>query len=512
MSFLKQHIHWRSIFSQVGLLLHVPSAMATFSLGICAIFHEWFALLPLTVTALLGFGVGQLLYRSCKKKEPYHLWDAMIIAALGWIVCSILAAIPIAWIASSLLDSGVQSDVLATFAQPINSVFEAFSGLTSTGLTMMRNQGFFPYTLQWWRSLLEWIGGIGLITFILSLIHLNQDYQLYYAEARTEHLTKNMMKTTQWIWGIYVVYSLLGTALFFLAGMPLWEAINHAMTVIATGGFTVIRTQFRDYNTAIQFIAILIMLIGAISFSIHCYAICNHNWSVIWKNMQLRLLYCLALLGGGLLIVVDISNQSANHWFDAFFEWVSALTTCGFNTVSLNTFSPMAKLLLIIGMTIGGATGSTAGGIKIRRIMYLFSAIFLRLATITKTNEKVITKDVPNEGSPDEEEPPGTALPYGEKSERLFTAEVLFSLWMTTLAFGWLVVLKWTPKGAALDGLFDVASAISNVGLTSGILNPDLPTTGKCLFMFLMWVGRLEIIPALVLLITLPLSITKRRN
>lgn len=509
---LKQTIHWRAIFGQIGLLLNVPAAMSTLSIGIALLFREWFALFPLIACAAVGFGVGQLLYRSCKKKEPNHFWDAMIIAALGWIACSFLAALPIWWIATKYLSLGGHSDVLTVFAHPINALFEAFSGLTSTGLTMMHDRGFFPYTLQWWRSLLEWTGGIGLIVFILSLVHLNQGYQLYYAEARTEHLTKELPKTAQWLLAIYSGYTLIGAILFALAGMPLWEAINHSMTVIATGGFTVIRTHFGSYNMAIKLIALLLMMIGAMSFAIHCYAIRHRHWKIIWKNLQLRLLYSFALIGGILLVLIGLWNKAHNPWTDTFFEWVSALTTCGFTTMPLNSFSPMAKLFLIIGMTIGGATGSTAGGIKIRRVAYLFSAIFLRLLTLTKPKEKVIATDSKSSGSPSEEEPPGTALPRGEKSERLFTAEVLFSLWVATLVLGWAVMLRWTPRGDALNALFDVVSALSNVGLTSGFLSHGLPAAGKCLFMVLMWVGRLEIIPALILLITLPLSLTKKRQ
>jgi len=108
----QQKIHWRAIFAQIGLLLHVPAAMATISLIICAIFGEWYALLPFVVVGVLGFGIGQLLYRCYYHEHEAHLWDAMIIAALSWLICSFLAAIPICWISIERLHAGVQSEVL----------------------------------------------------------------------------------------------------------------------------------------------------------------------------------------------------------------------------------------------------------------------------------------------------------------------------------------------------------------------------------------------------------------
>ena len=108
------------------------------------------------------------------------------------------------------------------------------------------------------------------------------------------------------------------------------------------------------------------------------------------------------------------------------------------------------------------------------------------------------------------DEPPGVVLPSVEKSERLVTAEVLFTLWATTLFLAWFLMLHYVPKGRALDALFEVTSAMSNVGLSSGIVSPELPTFAKAIFMFLMWIGRLEIIPAFVLVLTLPMVFKRK--
>ena len=363
MALLNQKINWQAIFGQIGLLLHVPGVMAFLSIGICFIFAEWFAIIPFAVVGVVGVGLGQLLYRLTLNGKAPHLWDAMIIAALGWILCSVLAALPIYWICQLQLIRGVESEVMQVFAKPINALFESFSGFTSTGLTMMQREGPFPYVLQWWRSLLQWAGGLGLVVFVLALTHLSKKgYQLYYAEAHSEQMSKNITRTAHWIWGIYLCYTILAFFLFLITGMPLWEAINHSMTVISTGGFTVTTSNFQDYDLPIQMAAMYVMMIGAISFAIHFQVIHERNWKVAWKSMQHRLLYIFIIGGGFLFLLLNLWNGSKGHFVHPFFEWTSALTTCGYSTIRLSYFSPMAKLLLIIGMFIGGGERVDSGG------------------------------------------------------------------------------------------------------------------------------------------------------
>ncbi|WP_316358541.1 TrkH family potassium uptake protein [Candidatus Neptunichlamydia sp. REUL1] len=510
MNLIKQKINWLAVIGQLGLLLHVPTGMATTTLIIALIFEEWFALVPFGTVAAFSLALGQLLYRLGKRSKASHLWDAMIIAGLGWLTCSLIAAIPFCWISHLQLQIGVESEVLQVFRNPSNAIFESISGFTSTGLTMMQSAGHLSHVLQWWRSLLEWTGGLGLVVFVLALTHLNKKgFQLYYAEARSEKMTKNIAGTAHWIWGIYSIFTGIAFLLFFIAGMPLWDAVNHAMTVISTGGFTITHTNFQGYDLTIQVIAMFMMLIGAISFAVHFRVIREKEYGILWKSWQHRLLYIFAIGGGLLILLLNWWNGLSKHKVDAFFEWISALTTCGYSSMRLSLMSPMVKLFLIMGMFVGGTTGSTAGGLKIRRLIYLVSGIVLRILAITSKNEKHITGGFKENTSPPNQEPPGIVLPHTQTSERLFTAGILFSLWTSTLFLGWFLILKWVPKGSGLDALFEVTSAMSNVGLSSGIVHPDLPTAGKWIFMALMWMGRLEIIPALILILTLPMIFTR---
>jgi trk system potassium uptake protein TrkH len=510
MELFKQKIRWGAILGQVGLLLHVPAAMAAVSLLIALLFKEYFALTALGVTAASSFIIGQILFWTTKGSKKARLWDAMLIAALGWIMCSFIAAFPIYSIAKTLVNQGETFRLFEIYSVPINALFESFSGFTTTGFTMMQGEGTLPFILQWWRSLLQWIGGLGLVVFILALTHLNKEgYQLYYAEAHSEKMAKNITGTAHWTWGIYLMFTIVGILLFKLAGMPIWEAVNHGMTVIATGGFTLSQSSFQGYSTLIKLIALFMMLMGAISFGIHFRVIRERDFLGIWKHWQLRLLFIFAFGGAALCILLNLWNGLYAYKMDTVFQWFSALTTCGFNTLDLQVLSPMLRLLLIIGMFVGGMTGSTVGGLKIRRVMRIFYGIVLRVFAITKSKEGHITKSFTQSSRNSTSEPPGLELSHSENDERLFTAGVLFTLWTSTLFFAWFLVLKWSPFGDGLDMLFELTSAMSNVGLTSGIVSPELATPAKWVFMGLMWVGRLEIIPALILLLTLPLTLKR---
>ena len=503
-----QKLHLKAILGNLGLFLHVPAIMAGVTILISSFFGEHEAILPLVVTAAVGIGAGQLLYRIFFHHHPSHLWDAMVIAAIGWAACSVIGAIPIYWIAKLEVLKGSASSATIALANPANALFEAISGFTSTGLTMIKEPSELSHTILWWRSFMQWIGGLGLIVFVLSMTELKlQGYQLYYAEAHIERTNINVKKTARAIWALYSIYTLFGILLFIVLRMPIWEALNHGMTFISTGGFTVKDSNFQNYSRAIQSAGLFIMVLGSMGFALQYQALKSRSIKKIFMDWQHRLLFIVLICGALLLWLVDIWDDISLPLPDTIFEWFSALTTCGFSTVNLDGFGGMGKLLLIVAMTLGGCSGSTAGGIKLQRLMYLFAGIVLRVKTITDSKEKAILSEYKNL-----REPSGITLPQREKTEKLYAAGVVFFLWLLTVLIGTILLLKWVPESQTLDALFDVISATSNAGLTSGIIGPNFQLGGKVLFMFLMWIGRLEIISVLILILSLPLFLRNRKK
>ena len=487
-----QKFHLQAILGNIGLLLHVPSVMALVSLLIALIYKEYYALLPLLYTAVLGLIIAQILYRMCYHPQVIRLWDAMITAALGLIICCLLAALPF-WAISSLSDRG------SSLSSPINALFEAVSGFTSTGLTMVERPSLLPHTLQWWRTFLEWVGGIGLVIFIISIVKAQrEEFTLYYAEARRYRFHRNIRETTRLIWTIYSVYTLFAFILLMLSGMGIWDALNHAMTGLATGGFSTSDTNIAGFSMRTQCATLIVMVIGTISFPVHFAILREGHFSALWKNLESRLLLILFAIGA-------LSTALLNYWtvekfrgFDSLFQWVSSLGTCGFSTTHVTSFAPIVRLFFIIGMVIGGPSDATTGGINIRRFRNLMSNLFLPFTILSRKKERKALRQISKEQLKKTESPTDILQPYSEKRRRLHSAAIICILWMFFLTLSWFLLLRWVPPSESLNALFDAASALGNVGLSTGVTTSELFIGGKVVLICLMWLGRLEIVPILL--------------
>ena len=353
-----------------------------------------------------------------------------------------------------------------------------------------------PYSLQWWRTFTEWVGGVGVIVLVLSLLEPSTDsYELYYAEAREKTLALTVQATVRRIWWIYLLYSLAGVIFLRILGMPWWDALNHALTGISTGGFSIRYQSIGAYNSIIQAGVIVIMIAGAVSFTVHDRLIHQRRLSIIWEDSQLRAFWILLTIGTGLLLLINYSLNQSWLWLDSFFQWSSALGTCGFNTTDLQQWSPRAKLLLTLAMIIGGTAGSTVGGLKIYRLVFLWKGCLWRFQQLAlkphqlmrfKLDSRVVTE--------------------AEVNARIKTAAILALMWIALIALGVFILLGFVSSSYSLsDVIFEVASALGSVCLSTGITHPDLAWGGKLTLILLMWMGRLEIIPVL-LLIYLPLQ------
>lgn len=479
-----------SILHDVGLLLHVPGVMALASLPICLWFREYYAIWAFLVTAITSLLIGQLLYRNFRSYEQTYLRHAMIIAALSWGIIPFFGAIPFWIIAYSLANA--QTSTIQDFQDFWNALFEAVSGFTSTGLTMALNPSQLPYSLQWWRSFMEWIGGVGVIVLVLSVSEPSTDaYQLYSAEGRSKRIGATVSATVRRIWWIYLLYSGFSILLFRVTGMPWWDAINHGLTGISTGGFSIRDNSIASYSSIVQLAVIVVMTLGAISFPIHYQFITQKRLSALWQDSQHKALWLLLTLGSVVLIFENYWFFGSYVWLDSLFQWVSALGTCGFETVDLQNWSSSAKLLLSLGMIVGGAAGSTVGGLKLNRLVFFGKAVVWHFQKLALQ---------PNQSMHYQVE--GEIVTEAEASRTIEAATVLLVLWFCAIALGVVILLHVAPY-SLIDVIFEAASALSSVGLSVGITHPDLHWLGKLTLMILMWIGRLEIVPILVLFLSL---------
>lgn len=486
--------NFRIISRDLGLVIQVVGVMALLSLAIPLIFEEYYALMPLLITAGLSFGVGMGIYWAFRGAGETTLKHGLIIASLGWLLVALLGSLPFYLIAMKLSAQVGTPQTVLNFTRPLNAIFESVAGYTGTGLTMTANESELPRVLQWWRSFIEWVGGVGVIVLMLSIISGpgRSAFSLYYSEARSERIHPSVRSTVRTIWWIFILYTICSVILLWIARMPLWDAVNHAMTGISTGGFSVADDSIASYNSPWIELALLpVMAFGAISFAVHYEMLRGRKVRKLWQDAQTGW-FLVMLIFGVLFLAAEnlLKLEPLLAIRSAAFQFISGMTCTGFQTADLHQWSSTAKLLISAGMVLGGAAGSTAGGIKVIRIVILGKGIGWRLKRLISPPDALVRFKLGKTSFSDE-----------EASSRLVDAALITTLWLICLGLGVVVLLHTVPDTFSLsDVIFEVASAQGNVGLSTGVTGPDMSTVAKITLCFNMWIGRLEIIPVMVLL------------
>ncbi|WP_353112211.1 TrkH family potassium uptake protein [Salinisphaera dokdonensis] len=464
----------RPVARGVGLLLHVPALMGVASIPICLVFDEMAGARVLLITIGLSTVIAQVLYWPARRGTQVFRRHAMLIAAISWLLIACLGAVPFA------IGGGIKW---------LDAAFESLSGFTGTGLSVLEPSTL-PHYLQWWRSLSQWIGGVGVIVLLLSILPPRRGaLELYYSETRDQKILPSVRATARVIWSVYCSYTLVAVGLLWLAGEPLWRALNHGMTGIATGGFTITDDSFQSASLAVKLVSLLIMTAGAISFFVHYRAIqVKPRAKALFAGAEQRLFWTV-LCGGALLLTLDNHALGQSGWVDSVFQWVSAVTTTGFQSAALSNWHTGPLLMLCLVMLVGATAGSTGGGLKMLRFVLLYKSVRWSLQTFTRRPHEVLRLTFD-----------GQALTREDAASRTRAVTTLSIAWMTVSLLAVIIMTHCVADGVPLQAVvFDVVSAQSNVGLSSGLVDTDLSASGKLLLMAVMWAGRLEIVPVLVL-------------
>ena len=427
------------------------------------------------LSALFAFFIGITMKKICYSERETELRHAFIAVTVVWLVYTGITAVPF---------------VLSMGMSFIDAYFESMSALTTTGLTLMHHTlRSAPQSLILWRSILSWIGGIGII--ILALVGLLTTYtksaKLMVAEGREASIKPNIKNTAKEIWSIYLLLTVVGILMLYLSGMNLFDAINYSMSAISTTGMDTLPNRLADIqNPLINLSIVLIMIMGATSFSVHYLFLRKKDYLAHIKDAEFRIMIGLGLLSSFAIIPALLKfygNSLSIAVNGALFHGFSAITCGGFMITSagdLFNWNDFAKLMLILVMFIGGASGSTAGGIKISRF-WLFTK-----STWWKIKESILPKN---------------AFFQKKFEGRIVENPEIRQINQFILLYGIFILLGGiilTLEGNSLsDSLFEVVSAQSNGGLTVGIASINMPFLSKIMLIFNMFVGRLEIIPIL---------------
>jgi trk system potassium uptake protein TrkH len=489
--------HGKTVLRDLGVVLHVPGLMALVSLPLAWIFGEGYAAGPLLITAAASLLPGQALYWTFRRAPAMRLRHAMVTVVVSWMAIPLIGALPFVLVAGQLGDRPAAPETVLVFRDFWNALFEAMSGFTSTGLTMTLRPSELPHCLQWWRSFMQWVGGVGVVVLMLSVFHPSGDaYRLYFSEAREQTIVPDIAATVRTIWWIYLLYTALGMLLLWGTGMEVWQAVNYAMTGIATGGFGVTDNSLADFGAGPRLAMVLIMLAGAVSFASHYRLLTRDRVALLWRDAENHALALLLVPGALLLALENLWYGSGAGWLDSLFQWTSALTTAGFSTVPLETWSPTALMLLSLAMACGGAAGATTGGLKLRRVVRLAAGAWARVRGVALHPWRLMNH-----------KPMADAAAEAHTARTFEAVIVMAALWAAAVFAGTLLLLHAAGPGTALDHVvLEVTSALGNVGLTTGITGPGLHWSGKLGLIVVMWMGRLEIVPVLVLVAALVMA------
>lgn len=468
------------IAPDIGEIFRYMSLATALPLVVAGIYQEWEMVLPMASVPVVLFLLGTLLTRVPRREREPPLSAALMAVALIWLIIAMVSALPFT------LGLGVSY---------LDAVFEAMSGWTDTGLTMMRSVEELPRTLLFWRSLMQWLGGIGIVAFTVAMASRTglTQFRLYRSEGRSEALMPSVVATGMEMWKIYLVLTAASVGLVLLSGIPLWDAVNIALAGIATGGFSVHAQGIPYYNNPLLEILIVpVMIAGALPFKLY-YLLYRQKGVRFFDDQQARLLVMLVALGI-FVIAWDLVTLSATDFptavRQALFMSAAAVTSTGFQVASPNEWASVTVLFLSMLMVIGGASGSTAGGIKLSRVVLGFQSLLWWFRRMFVSGKVLVPFKYD-----------GRVIPKNIADLEVSRNMLVIMLYFLTIFVATILVMHLQPT--AFDSsnvIFEVVSAMCNNGISTGFVSPDMTDPAKVLFIMIMWIGRLEIIPVIMLI------------
>jgi len=508
---MKLAVDLRPAFYLIGIIIKWTGLTLLAPLAVALIYKESIFpfLIPLIVTVGIGFGVEQL----TKTDREISVREGFLIVSLVWLLLSFFGGLPY---------------VLAGALSPIDAYFEAMSGFTTTGASVLRDIEAQTRSLLFWRGFTQWLGGMGIIVLAVAILPKlavggTQLMDLEAPGPSLERLTPRIRDTARRLWVIYFALTILEVILLIATGMEPYDAVTHTFATLSTGGFSPKAQSIAAFGAAAQWVITIFMLLGGTNFNLldrvieplrsavrtvkakgsasryeHMRAAFKNpqgGLKYLWRDEEFRFyLFIIAVSTFVLVLAISKTYNTAGESLRAsIFQVVSILTTTGFASTDFNTWNSTAKMILLTLMFFGGCAGSTGGSIKVIRFLLISKFILREIRRVIH---------------------PQAVMPI-RLSGRAVDEEIIKSiavfaiLYVTIFAWGSVLILLDAARVGMnleiLEGVSAVASTLSNVGPGFGLVGPmssyaDFPATSKILLIFFMWVGRLEIFPVIVLL------------
>lgn len=466
----------------LGLLLVIFSFTMLPPVGVSLYYHDG-NVTPFIDAFLVLLITGVLIWWPVRKQErDLRLRDGFLVVALFWVVLSVAGAAP--------LVLAEQPDMRVT-----DAVFEAVSGFTTTGATVLAGLDDLPKSILYYRQQIQWLGGIGMVVLAVALLPMLGigGMQLLKAETpgpvKDSKLTPRITATAKVLWAVYVTMTVMCALLYWIAGMDTFDAIAHSFTTVSTGGFSTHDASLGYFNSAaVEAVAIVFMVLGGINFSLHFLVWRRIRPTSYFTDPECRT-YLIFILAIAALSIVPLIIHSVFHWTDSFrhglFQAVSIVTSTGFLTTDFSSWPGALPVLLILTMFVGGCAGSTSGGMKVVRWMLMW-----------KQGSREITRLVH----------PSAQLPVklGDKPVEWRIIDAVWGFFAIYVAlFAILMVALMATGVDQITAFSAIATCINNTGPGLGdvtVTFASMNDIGKWISILSMLLGRLEIYPLLVLI------------
>ncbi len=428
-----------------------------------------------TAVALVVGTIGRAVTHTPK---DISIREAFAMVALAWTSVAIVGALP-------YLLSGVLSS-------PAAALFESMSGFTTTGSTVLADIEATPRGILLWRSLTQWLGGMGIVVLGVAVLpYLGVGgMQLFRLEApgpTTDRLRPRIQDTAKLLWTVYAVLTAVLVGLFLLGGMSLFDAVNHALTTMPTGGFSTRNASMGAFGPYVQWVTVVFMYLAGTSFTLH-YRLLQRGHRAYWRDAEWRL-YTGIIVAGTVIVGLFLYDQglpAEQRIREAAFQVVSIVTTTGFGTADFTLWLPGAQAALFLLFFLGGMAGSTAGGMKMVRVLLVLKQTWIEVRRQLHPRAVLLPKVA------------GKAVP----EHVMLNVLGFILLYMMLFGVGTLAMASFGLSLPAAAGA--AATSVSNVGPGLAELGPvahfgALPWQAQLILAFLMLVGRLEIYTVLLL-------------
>ena len=451
---------------------------------------------PFLLATAIGFFCGWAMEQISYGKTHVGVREGFLVVALTWVFAAAIGALPY-WLTAE-----------TQFASPIDSYFEAMSGFTTTGATIVTDVEGLPHGLAIWRQLTQWLGGMGIIVLALAVLPRLRvgGRQLLESELpgpEIEEMTSRIRETAQRLWLLYIALTALMIAVLSIiawtgldSAMSFYDAVAHALTTLPTGGFSTRARSIEEFGAASQWAIVFFMVVAGANFALMYRAFFRRQPRVFVRDQEFRLYLTLLALGSTVLVIELWSEgilQGEAAIRHSVFNGISLMTTTGYATVDFNAWPLLATVVLVALMFVGGSAGSTSGSVKVVR--HLLLGRILRRELDQTVHPEVVSRIHLN------------GRPVDERILRAISSFVL--LYVGVFAVGTLLLIIDAARVDSglrlLDAVAAAATTLGNVGPAFGFAGPmgsfePFSDVSKLVMIVLMWVGRLELIPVAVLL------------